>query len=64
MFSVVEGRGGVRIGDKTFNYDPRDMFVVPSWQSVQLQADSEAVLFSYSNRPVLAGLDLLRIERL
>lgn len=64
VFSVVEGCGSVRIGEQVFLYEPKDIFVVPAWQRVQLNADSDAVLFSYSNRPVLAALDLLRVERL
>jgi gentisate 1,2-dioxygenase len=63
VFSVVEGRGTVRIGEQHFDYEPRDVFVVPSWQPVQLAAVSDAVLFSYSDRPVQAALNLLREER-
>ncbi|RKP55828.1 gentisate 1,2-dioxygenase [Pararobbsia silviterrae] len=63
VYSVVEGSGTVRIGDRAFEFDPRDVFVVPSWQAVQLEADSDAVLFSYSDRPVLAALNLLREAR-
>lgn len=63
VFSVVEGHGTARIGDQTFHFAPRDVFVAPSWQPVRLSADEDAVLFSYSNRPVLAALDLLREQR-
>lgn len=63
VFSVVEGHGVARIGEHSFPLAPRDVFVAPSWHSVSLQADEDAVLFSYSNRPVLAALDLLREER-
>jgi gentisate 1,2-dioxygenase len=60
----VEGRGTARIGDSVFSFGPRDIFVVPSWQPVQLAASAESVLFSYSDRPVLAALNLLREERI
>lgn len=63
VFSVVEGSGTVRIGEQDFAFAPRDIFIVPVWQNVQFSADVDAVLFSYSNRPVLAALDLLREER-
>ncbi|GAB3626629.1 Gentisate 1,2-dioxygenase [Pandoraea terrae] len=63
VFSVVEGRGTVRIGDAQFQFEPRDVFVVPSWAPVQLAAIDDAVLFSYSDRPVLAALNLLRESR-
>lgn len=64
VYCVVEGRGTARIGDSTFSFEQHDVFVVPSWQPVQLAATSESVLFSYSDRPVLAALNLLREERI
>jgi len=64
VFCVVEGQGSVRIGDEVFHYSPRDVFVVPPWQPVQLAALEDAVLFSYSDRPVQAALGLLREERI
>jgi len=64
VFSVVEGRGTVCIGSETFQFGPRDHFVVPSWAPLQLAALDDAVLFSFSDRPVLAALNLLREERL
>ncbi len=63
VYSVVEGRGTVRIGDAHFQFAPKDIFVVPSWQPVQLAATDDAVLFSYSDRPLLSALNLLREER-
>lgn len=64
VFCVVEGSGTVRIGEQSFSYGPRDIFVAPPWQPVELAALDEAVLFSYSDRPVQAALNLLREERL
>ncbi|MGO4329590.1 gentisate 1,2-dioxygenase [Cupriavidus sp. 2TAF22] len=63
VYSVVEGRGTVRIGDAQFQFEPRDTFVVPSWAPVQLASLDDTVLFSYSDRPVLSALNLLREER-
>lgn len=63
VFCVVEGTGTARIGDQQFHFGPRDVFVVPSWHPVQLAALEDAVLFSYSDRPVQAALNLLREER-
>jgi gentisate 1,2-dioxygenase len=62
-YSVVEGRGTARIGEAQFQFEPRDTFVVPSWQPVQLASVEDTVLFSYSDRPVLSALNLLREER-
>ncbi|CAB3798252.1 Gentisate 1,2-dioxygenase [Paraburkholderia ultramafica] len=64
VYCVVEGRGTAHIGDAVFSFEQHDVFVVPSWQPVQLAASSESVLFSYSDRPVLAALNLLREERI
>src|SRR6266853_553853 len=33
VFVVVEGKGETRIGDKTFAWEPHDIFVVPSWMT-------------------------------
>ncbi|HEV2675050.1 MAG TPA: gentisate 1,2-dioxygenase [Aliidongia sp.] len=63
VFCTVEGHGTVRIGDAQFPFGPRDIFVVPSWAPVQLASTDDAVLFSFSDRPVQAALNLLREER-
>ena len=64
IFSVVEGSGVSKIGDTTISWKPRDIFVVPSWASQSHRADTEAVLFSYSDRPVHEALGLWREERI
>jgi gentisate 1,2-dioxygenase len=63
VFTVVEGCGRSRIGDQVFEWGPRDLFVVPSWAWVTHEADDEAVLFSFSDRPVQQKLDLFREDR-
>jgi gentisate 1,2-dioxygenase len=63
VFTVVEGRGRSRIGEQVFEWGPRDIFVAPSWQWVTHEADDEAVLFSFSDRPVQQKLDLFREDR-
>ncbi|CAL8476922.1 gentisate 1,2-dioxygenase [Caballeronia sp. S22] len=63
VYCVVEGRGTAYVGETTLRFDPHDVFVIPSWQPVRLETDSEVVLFSYSDRPVLAALNVLREER-
>jgi gentisate 1,2-dioxygenase len=64
VYCVAEGHGTVNIGDKQFEFDIHDVFVVPSWEPVALSASRDSVIFSYSDRPVLAALNLLREERL
>jgi gentisate 1,2-dioxygenase len=60
IYNVVEGRGRTTIGDQTFTWSPRDVFVAPSWLPVVHEADEDAVLFSYSDRPVQKMLGLWR----
>jgi len=62
VYSVVEGRGRTRIGDQSFDWGPRDTFVAPSWYPVSHQADQEAVIFSFSDRPAQKALGLWREE--
>ncbi len=64
VFTVVEGRGHSRVGDRHFEWGPHDIFVVPSWATVQHAAGEDAVLFSYSDRAVQDKLDLFREERM
>ena len=63
VFVPVEGRGRTRVGDTVLEWGPRDIFVVPSWHFVTHEADDEAVLFSYSDRPIQEKLDLFREDR-
>ena len=63
VFTAIEGKGRTRIGDKTFEWGPRDLFVVPSWHWVTHEADEDAVLFSFSDRAVQQKLDLFREDR-
>jgi gentisate 1,2-dioxygenase len=64
IFSVVEGTGVSNIGGATITWKPRDIFVAPSWAIQSHRADTEAVLFSYSDRPVHEALGLWREERI
>ncbi len=63
VYSVVEGRGRTKIGDKIINWGVNDTFVIPSWHNHQHFADEECVLFSYSDRPVQQALGLWREDR-
>ena len=60
---AAEGRGTSRVGDESFAWGPRDVFVVPSWTPVTHSAHDEAVLFSFSDRPAQKSLGLWRERR-
>ena len=63
VYSVVEGSGKTKIGDKVFEWQQNDTFVVPSWHHYQHIVNEECVLFSYSDRPVQQALGLWREDR-
>lgn len=64
VYCVVEGRGESRVGDSTFTWEPHDIFVVPSWCKASHRADDDAILFSFSDRPIQKALGLWREELL
>ncbi len=63
VFVCIEGQGETRIGDRTFAWGPRDVFVVPSWATHRHRAVAESVLFSFSDRTVQEKLGLWREAR-
>ena len=62
VFCVVEGRGSVSIGEARWDFAPHDVFVVPSWAFYQLKADTDCVLFSYTDRAAQEALGFWREE--
>ncbi|MBN41882.1 MAG: gentisate 1,2-dioxygenase [Alphaproteobacteria bacterium] len=63
VYSVVEGTGKSVIGDQTFEWGPRDHFVIPCWVPQKHTANEDAVLFSFSDRPAQQKLGLWREDR-
>jgi gentisate 1,2-dioxygenase len=69
IFVPIEGKGrstiSMRSGEEfVVEWNKRDIFVVPSWHRVRHEAiDSDAVIFSYSDRPIQEALHLFREER-
>jgi gentisate 1,2-dioxygenase len=63
IFSVAEGSGESRVGEHVFHWKKRDQFIVPSWMHVTHRAEADAVLFSFSDRPIQERLDLWREDR-
>ncbi len=60
---VVEGRGSAKVGERDFTLAERDVLVVPSWEPLTLSAESELVLFGYSDRAAQEALGLFREAR-
>ncbi len=63
VFVAMEGKGRTRVGDATFEWAPKDIFVAPSWKPIAHEADEEAVLFSFSDRPVQEKIGVWREDR-
>ena len=63
VFVVVEGEGRARIGGQELALAPRDVFVVPSWEALAIEADGELVLFGYSDAAAQRKLGLWREAR-
>jgi len=63
VFAVLEGRVEVILDDRTFEAEPNDVFVIPSWAAHRLAAREDAILFSFSDRPVQEVLGLWRESR-
>ncbi len=64
VFVVVEGQGYTKVGDQVLEWKAHDVFVVPSWYTVSHHCEGEAVLFSYSNRPVQKAMGIWREEEM
>jgi gentisate 1,2-dioxygenase len=60
VFVVVEGSGTARVEGKGIPLQARDTVVVPSWRELSLRADTDLVLFAYSDRTAQEKLGLFR----
>lgn len=63
VWSIVEGRARVRIGDKVWNVGPKDIVVAPGWTWHAVEADEELVVFSFSDEVLQRHLGFWREER-
>jgi len=61
---VFRGKGESIIGGQRFEWGEKDIFVVPSWATVEHVASEATDLFVTTDRPVLEALGLFREELL
>ena len=57
------GRGWSRVGDRTFEWEEKDIFAIPSWcphSHGNGSSSEEAVLFSFNDFPAMRALALYR----
>jgi gentisate 1,2-dioxygenase len=63
VFHVVEGEGYTQVGHQRLAWEAKDTFCVPSWapyQHVNTSSREPALLFSFTDDPVLRALGLYR----
>lgn len=63
VFVVIEGRGRSEVGDLSFEWTESDVFVAPSWAPQRHHAETEAVIFSFSDRIAQEKLGIWRERR-
>ncbi len=64
VYVAFHGTGCSIINGARFAWGPGDVFVTPSWSSVDHEAFEQADLFAISDQPVLQALHLYREEQL
>lgn len=64
IFVVVEGKGWAQIEGERIALAPRDILVAPSWKATRFAAESQLVLFGYSDKACQEKLNLYREENL
>jgi gentisate 1,2-dioxygenase len=65
IYHVFRGSGSSEVGERRFDWEQGDSFVVPLWHAhrhVNRSKSDEAILFSMSDAPMLKALDLYREE--
>jgi gentisate 1,2-dioxygenase len=60
IFVCVEGHGKTMVDDKTLEWGPNDVFVVPPWKRYHHVCPEQSVLFSISDRPAQEALGIWR----
>ena len=67
VYSPGEGTGRLIAGEqgeeKILEWKPRDIFAVPCWVPYRFEADSDATLFSYTDRTAQQKLGFWREMR-
>ena len=65
VYFVIDGDGETVVGDTTLKWSKHDAFCVPNWawhHHLNPSMESEALLFSVDDSPVLNALGLLRVQ--
>lgn len=60
IYQAAAGHGWSEVGGQRFEWEEKDIFVVPSWTRYRHGAAAEAVLFSFNDFPAMQALGLYR----
>lgn len=63
VYHVIEGDGVTVIGDEEFTWTKGDTFAVPTWawhRHVNTSSSADAVMFNFSDRPLMEKIGLYR----
>ncbi len=65
VYQVAKGRGSSVVGGQRFDWEEKDIFVVPTWtfhEHANASASEDAVLFSFNDLPTMRALAVYREE--
>jgi gentisate 1,2-dioxygenase len=63
VWQVFAGTGTVTIGEQRYDVGPGDLFAVPSWVPLTIEARADLDLFRFGDDPVYEALGLARSGR-
>lgn len=63
VWSIVEGRGKIRIGDRQWDVGPKDIIVVPGWAWHSVETEEEMIVFSFSDEVLQRHLGFWQEQR-
>ncbi|MBO9514919.1 MAG: cupin domain-containing protein [Variovorax sp.] len=64
IYTVLDGEGTTRAGEREMHWQLGDVFAVPAWQAYRHEVSRDAHLVRVSDEPVMRAFDLLREQNL
>lgn len=61
VYQVFDGQALVTVGETSWPVERGDLFAVPSWQPLRIEAEHGADLFRFSDTPIYERLDKARV---
>ncbi|MGH3519796.1 MAG: cupin domain-containing protein [Haloechinothrix sp.] len=62
VWQVFHGSGVVSLGDRSISVSEGDLFAVPSWCPLRIEARGQLDMFTFSDAPVYEALNLARTD--